>query len=209
MEYTTLSCEEFTERLATKSPTPGGGGASALVGAIGIALGSMVGSLTLGKKKYAAVEKDILALQERAEGLRQRLLKLVEEDATAFRPLAEAYGMPRDTKEEQEEKDRVMEEALKAAGEVPLEIMKVCCEAIELLEEYQEKGSVIAVSDAGVGAALCRSALEGASLNVFINTKSMKDTSFANQMNEQAEKLLQEYGKRAERLFLTVKGRLI
>ena len=150
MSFTTYSCEDFVEVLATKAPVPGGGGASALVGALGTALGNMVGSLTVGKKKYADVEADIIALKEKADALQKDFLRLVEEDAKVFEPLSKAYGMPRDTEEEKAEKARVMEIVVKDACSVPMEIMRKCCEAIDIIEEFAAKGSIIALSDAGV-----------------------------------------------------------
>ena len=208
MDFTKLSCEEFTEILSTKAPVPGGGGASALVGALGCALGNMVGSLTVGKKKYADVEADILALKEKADALQKELLTLVEEDAKAFEPLSEAYSLPKETEEEKAERARVMAIVLKDACAVPLQIMHKCCDAIELIEEFAQKGSVIALSDAGVGAAFCRSALYGASLNVFINTKSMEDRTLAEQYNKEALEMMDTYGKRADAVFAQVMDRL-
>ena len=194
--------------LSTKAPVPGGGGASALVGALGCALGNMVGSLTVGKKKYAEVEADILALKEKADVLQKELLTLVEEDAKAFEPLSRAYGLPKETEEEKAERARVMAIVLKDACAVPLQIMHKCCEAIELIEEFAQKGSVIALSDAGVGAAFCRSALYGASLNVFINTASMEDRTLAEQYNKEAQEMMDTYGKRADDVFTQVMDRL-
>ena len=208
MKITDNSCAEFVRVLATKAPVPGGGGASALCGAIGTALGNMVGSLTVGKKRYAAVEPEIKAMQAKCDALQAELLALVEKDAEAFAPLATAYGLPKDTPEQAVEKDRVMEAALKAACEVPLAIMQRCCEAVELMEGFAAKGSKIAVSDAGVGAALCRAALEGASLNVFINTKAMKDRAAAAAFDAKANALLGEYVPRAQATFDAVSAQL-
>ena len=177
MGFSTSRCDEFVEVLASKAPVPGGGGASALVGAIGTALGNMVGSLTVGKKKYADVEEEMYELKGKADALQKELLHLIERDAEVFEPLSKAYGMPRNTEEEKAEKARVMEIVLKDACSVPMEIMERCCEAIDLIEVFAEKGSTLAISDAGVGATFCKAALEGASLNVFINTKSMKNLS--------------------------------
>lgn len=204
MSITSYSCEDFVEILSTKAPVPGGGGASALVGAIGTALGNMVGSLTVGKKKYADVEADILALKEKADALQKEFLLLVEEDARVFEPLSKAYGMPKDTEEEKAEKARVMESALKDASSVPLQIMRKSCEAIDIIEEFAAKGSVIALSDAGVGAAFCKAALLGASLNVFINTKSMTDNAYAEALNAEAEEMLQAYSQKADLIFQQV-----
>jgi formiminotetrahydrofolate cyclodeaminase len=208
MKITENTCAEFVRVLATKAPVPGGGGASALCGAIGAALGNMVGALTVGKKKYAAVEPEIKAMQAQCDAIQAALLELVERDAEAFAPLAAAYGLPKDTPEQAAEKERVMEAALKAACAVPLDIMEQCARAIELMEGFAAKGSKIAVSDAGVGAALCRAALEGASLNVFINTKAMKDHAAAAAFDERANALLREYAPRAQATFDAVSAQL-
>lgn len=208
MAFTTYTCEDFVDILSTKAPVPGGGGASALVGALGTALGNMVGSLTVGKKKYADVEEDIIALKEKADVLQKELLHLVEEDARVFEPLSKAYGMPKDTEEEKAEKARVMEIVLKDACSVPMEIMRKCCESIDLIEEFAAKGSIIALSDAGVGAAFCKAALLGASLNVFINTKSMADRKYVESLNKEAEEMIAEYSVKADKVFDSVKERL-
>ena len=206
MGFTKSSCEEFVDVLASKAPVPGGGGASALVGAIGMALGNMVGSLTVGKKKYADVEADIIALKEKATALQADFLRLVEADAEAFEPLAKAYGMPRET--EEDEKARVMAIVLKDACAVPMEIMEKCCEAIDVIEEFAAKGSALAISDAGVGVTFCKAALLGASLNVFINTKSMADKEYAASLNEKADKMIADYSKKADEIFAAVNARL-
>lgn len=208
MGFTKESCGTFVEMLAGKDPVPGGGGASALVGALGTALGNMVGSLTVGKKKYADVEEDILRLKTEADVLQQELLELVDKDAEVFEPLARAYGMPKETEDQQAEKDRVMEDALKLACSVPLEIMKKSCRAIELQKEFAEKGSTLALSDAGVGAIFCKAALQGASLNVFINTGLMKDRDYADQTNREAEEMLEHYGKLADQVHQLVVSRI-
>ena len=104
MGFSTSPCNEFVEVLASKAPVPGGGGASALVGAVGTALGNMVGSLTVGKKKYADVEEEMYQLKAKADQLQADLLRLIERDAEVFEPLAKAYGMPRETEEEKAEK---------------------------------------------------------------------------------------------------------
>lgn len=208
MGFSTTPCDEFVEVLASKAPVPGGGGASALVGAVGTALGNMVGSLTVGKKKYADVEAEIKELQAKCDILQKELLELIERDAEVFEPLSKAYGMPKNTEEEKARKAEVMEKVLKEACSVPMEIMEKCCEAIDLIEVFAEKGSVIAISDAGVGAAFLRSALNGASLNVYINTKSMADREYAGELNQKADRMLEVYGIKAETIFQQVKGRL-
>ena len=208
MEMMKQSCEQFLAELAGKAPTPGGGGTAALVGAAGVALGSMVGSLTVGKKKYAAVEAGIQALNARADILRKELEALVQADAEAFAPLAAAYGLPKDTPEQAAHKAAVLESALDAACAVPLQIMEKCAEGIVLVEEYAAKGSVLAVSDAGCAAALCKAALQAASLNVFINTKLMADRTRAAALDARADALLAEFVPRADETFTAVSGKL-
>lgn len=208
MGFSTNRCDEFVEVLASKAPVPGGGGASALVGAVGMALGNMVGSLTVGKKKYADVEEEMYALKEKADALQADFLRLIERDAEVFEPLSKAYGMPRETEEEKAEKARVMAIVLKDACSVPMEIMEKCCEAIDIIVEFAAKGSALAISDAGVGAAFCKAALLGASLNVYINTKSMADKEYAAGLNAKADAMLEKYTKIADEVFAGVEGRL-
>lgn len=200
MELMNLSCEAFLEDLAGSAPAPGGGGAAALVGAAGAALGNMVGSLTVGKKKYAAVEADILVLNRRAAALRKQLEGLVQADADAFTPLAAAYKLPKETPEQQAHKAAVLEAALEGACAVPLEIMSACCEGIALAAEYAEKGSVMAVSDAGCAALFCKAALQAAGLNVSINTRLMADNARAAALNAQADAMLAEFVPQADQI---------
>lgn len=196
-----MRIEEFTEVLASESAIPGGGGASALTGVLGIALGSMVGNLTVGKKKYKDVEEEIRRQMQQAEVLQRELLLFIDKDAEAFEPLSKAYGLPKETEEQLEYRNKVMEEALLKASLVPLQIMETVLEAIAVLEVMAEKGSRIAVSDAGVGVQFCRSALLGASMNVFINTKLMKDREKAAQLNQRCEELMEDGVKRADAVF--------
>ena len=208
MGFSTVPCNEFVEVLASKAPVPGGGGASALVGAIGTALGNMVGSLTVGKKKYADVEAEMWELKAQSDKLQAELLRLIERDAEVFEPLSKAYGMPRATEEEKAEKARVMEIVLKDACSVPMEIMEKCCEAIDIIVEFAAKGSALAISDAGVGVAFCKAALKGASLNVYINTKSMQNREYAEELNAKCDAMLEKYTKIADEVFDSVLGRL-
>ena len=169
------SCTSWLADLASSKPAPGGGGAAALVGAVGVSLGAMVGSLTIGKKKYADVEEEMKALVERSKELSLKLQSMVKADAEAFLPLSDAYRMPSGTEEEKAAKDAAIQEALTGATEVPLNILILCAEAMELMVEFQKKGSRLALSDAGCGAAMCKAAMESAKLNVYINLKLMKD----------------------------------
>lgn len=202
MDFTQKSCREFVEVLASNAPVPGGGGAAALVGAIGTALGNMVGSLTVGKKKYADVEAEIIALKAKCDGLQEDLLDQVPADAVGFEPLAKAYGIPKDNPD----RDRILEEATIVACEVPMKIMELCCEAIEAIGVFAAKGSRLAVSDAGCGAVCCKAALQSASLNVFINTKSLKNREIAEEMNAKANGMLDKYCAMADEIFAGVRA---
>ena len=197
--------DKFLAELASSAPTPGGGGAAALCGALGIALGNMVGSLTLGKKKYADVQEDIAALNSRAEALRADFVALIDADAEAFAPLSRAYGIPKDDPARAE----IMEAALKRAAEPPLEIMRKCAEALDVIADYAAKGSALAISDAGCAAALAIAAMKAAALNVRINTKSMADREAADKMNAEAAGLYEKYEKEAEEIYQNVYGRLV
>lgn len=197
--------DKFLTELASSAPTPGGGGAAALCGALGIALGNMVGSLTLGKKKYADVQEDIAALNSRAEALRADFVALIDADAAAFAPLSRAYGIPKDDPARAE----IMEAALKRAAEPPLEIMRRCAAALDVIADYAAKGSALAISDAGCAAALTIAAMKAAALNVRINTKSMADREAADKMNAEAAGLYEKYEKEAEEIYQNVYGRLV
>ena len=203
---TDKSCKEFLSMLASGAPVPGGGGASAMVGALGTALGSMVGNLTLGKKKYESVQADIKSILEKADILQQNLVSLVEEDAEVFEPLSKAYGLPKNTEEEKQKRDEIMEGALKLACSVPLKIMEKSIEAITLHEELAVKGTRLAVSDVGVGVLFCKSALMGASLNVYINTKLMKNKEYAADINARTEKMLADGIARADQVYKGVES---
>ena len=202
MDMTKESCRKFVEVLASNAPAPGGGGAAALVGAIGTALGNMVGSLTVGKKKYAAVEAEIVALQKQCDALQTELLDQVEADDVGFVPLAKAYGIPKDDPN----RDAVLEEATVTACAVPMHVMELCCQAIDAIAVFAEKGSRLAVSDAGCGAACCKAALQAASLNVFINTKSLKNRETAQALNDKANAMLDKYCPLADEIFAQVRA---
>ena len=202
MDMTMESCRKFVEVLASDAPAPGGGGAAALVGAIGTALGNMVGSLTVGKKKYADVEAEIIDLKAKCDALQKELLDQVEADEVNFLPLAKAYGIPKDDPN----RDKVMEEATIIACSTPIKIMELCCQAIDYIKVFADKGSRLAVSDAGCGAVICKAALQVASLNVFINTKTLKNREVAEDMNRHANVMLNKYGQIADEIFNTVKA---
>ena len=205
MDMLNRSINDFSSALASKASVPGGGSASALCGALAAALGGMVGSLTVGKEKYAAVEPILRELLSQAEDLRRRLLACVEKDAAALEPLTKAYAIPKDDPSRAE----TLEECLRAAAVPPMEVLELTGHAVELLRGFADMGSPIAVSDAAVGAALALAAMRGAEINVRVNTRLMKDRAFAEKLNEHAAALTEKYARQAEKIYNDVYGRLI
>ena len=177
------SCIEFADALAAKVSVPGGGGAAAYVGALGVALGSMTANFTTGKKKY---EEDIQRILAEGDVIRAKLIDLVFADAEAFEPLSKAYGIPK----EDPTRDQVLEEATVNALEAPMEMMRQIAKAIELLEELKVKGSKMLISDVACGAVMSAAAMRAAALNVFINTKSLQDRDLAAKLEAEADELL-------------------
>lgn len=199
-----MKIQEFIEALSSKSPVPGGGGASALIGALGASLCSMVANLTSGKKKYAAYQADIDAILVRAGESAERLLGLMDRDAEVFEPLSRAYGIPKD----EPGRDETVEKALAAAASVPMDMLREVSGILDMLEQLAEKGSKLAVSDVGVAAAACRAALEGAAMNVYANTKLMKNREHALQLNNETNALLTAGRERCGAVYRRVAGEL-
>ena len=195
---------EFVEVLASKAAVPGGGGAAALVGAIGTALGSMVCNLTIGKKKYAEFDEKNKEVLKRATEIQDELLKMVDEDADEFLPLSKAYGLPSTTDEEKKIKEDTLEAALKNACGVPIKIVRTCYEAIKLHEELVDKGSKLAISDVGVGVQCLRAALISGKLNVTININMIKDAEFVKSVKEETDRLVSDGVKIADEVYLRV-----
>lgn len=204
MRLVDMTVGEFVAKLASAAPTPGGGGTAALCGALGTALGAMVGFLTVGKAKYAAVEPEIKELIEKSERIRARLVELVDGDAEAFAPLAAAYALPKDMPGRNE----TMEKCLREAAAVPMEILELSGEAAELMRGFADMGSTLAISDAGCAAALCRSAMCAAALNVRVNTKLMRDREYADKLNSRVDALLNDKRHVAEEIYEDVYRRL-
>ncbi len=199
---------QWVDTLASKAPVPGGGGASALGGALSAALGQMVANLTVGKKRYADVEEEMQQSLFALNILQMELMALADKDAEVFAPLAEAYGMPNSTEEEKAEKDRVMEERLLAASLVPMMMMEKASAVLTVIDLLEQKGSRMAVSDAGVAAQFARAALTGAVMNVYINTKSMKNREKAEELNAKADMLLHDGMKLADEIYGRVLNKL-
>lgn len=196
---------EFIKELAGKEPTPGGGGASALVGTLAAALLSMVANLTSGKKKYAMYQEDIdrilICLNEAMEDI----YSYIKKDEEAFAPLAKAYKIPKEDKK----RDEIMEKALLNAALTPLELTEKLYGLVPVIEELEEKGSRLALSDVAVAAAACRAAMEGAVMNVYINTKSLHNPEIAGGLNKKAMRLTEDGGKRCQAVYDNIMKKLI
>ncbi|WP_251859900.1 cyclodeaminase/cyclohydrolase family protein [Clostridium sp. Marseille-Q2269] len=195
------SCKEFVDMLSSKGAVPGGGGACAYVGALGMALGNMVANLTIGKKKYKDVEDEVREILKQGEILIEKLESLVNKDAEAFYPLSKAYGLPKNTEEERKYKDEVMEKALYEASLVPLQVAKCAAETIDLHYKLAKIGTRIAISDVGVGVLFCKTALEASKLNVYINTNMMKNNDAKNSLEEEISTLVSKYSTKADKVY--------
>ena len=202
------SIGQFLDELASDAPTPGGGGAAALSGAMGAALVSMVCNLTIGKKNYEAVSDDLKKTLAKAEELRAALTRGVDEDVVAFNSLMGAYGLPRATDEEKATRAAAIQAALKEATLAPLHTCKICFEVIELSREAGEKGNLNVISDAGVAVLAANAGLRSCALNVFINAKAIKDRDFAEKQLAEVNALLERAAAATEEVYQTVRNKI-
>lgn len=196
---------QFLEELSSAAPVPGGGGASALIGAIGCALCSMVANLTTGKKKYAQYQERIDEILPFLEEMRVQLMADIKMDADAFYPLSQAYSIPKDAPD----RDKIMEEALLTASNAPMKIVEDVSKLVPVLEELEVIGSRLAISDVAVAAAACSAALKGAVMNIYINTKSMKNREVADAMNRKAKNLVADGTKRCGAVYEKIAGGMV
>lgn len=192
------SCSYFLDVLASKAPVPGGGGAAAMGGAIGMALSNMVGNLTVGKKKFADVEDEVKDLLDQGYKIIEELKVLVDKDAEVFEPLSKAYGLPKDTAEEAAHKAKVLEECSKEACSVPMEIMRKSYAGIKIHERMGQIGTKLAISDVGCGVAFLKAALVSGQLNVLINLGAIKDEQFIKETVAEMDHLVEEGSKIAD-----------
>ena len=204
MDYREWQIGEYVSELSSKAPVPGGGGVSALTGALAAGLSQMVCSLTEGKKRYIDVEDEIKEAAKSLKTVRERLLDCMEEDARAFEPLSYAYGLPKNTEEELRVREETLEKCLMEAALPPLHICQAVNELLPLILLTAEKGSKLAVSDAGCAAALAMAAFKAAALNVLINTRLMKNREKAKELEESLDKLTDETLLELEKIYLQV-----
>jgi formiminotetrahydrofolate cyclodeaminase len=209
MNYRELSTNDFVIQLASKAPVPGGGGAAALIGALGAALGNMVVNLTSGKKKYAAFEEDLRRIQHELTELQTALLQFIDEDAVAFFPLSQAYGIKAITEEEKQQKQIVLQKALKEASLVPMKIVKTCYRGLEIQEELSVKGSSLAISDVACGVQALRTGLLAGRVNVMINLGMIQDTEFVIEAKTELDVLTQKGIALADRIYSEIEQKLM
>ncbi len=199
---------EFLDELASSAPAPGGGAVAALAGALGAALVSMVGNLTLGKKDYVGVQDQVNDLLAQSERLRGRLAALVEEDYAAFMRLSAAMKLPRATDEEKAARTEAVQAALKGATEVPQQIAEACAAGMKLCRPMAEIGNKNAVSDAGVAVLMAEAGLRSAALNVLINLGTIKDADFVAAERARLDKVLEGSGAIRDEVYDYVVSRL-
>jgi len=202
------SVVSFLDELSSKAPTPGGGSVAALAGALAAGLVGMVCHLTLGKKQYASVEPDMQSLLDEADRLRGNLIALIEDDVEVFGEYSRASKLPRSTEEEKAHRQTAVQTALKAATEVPLQIVDVSVRVMELCRPCAEKGNTWAVSDAGVAVVLAEAAAKSGALNVLINLGSIDDTGFVERKRAELEHLLRGTSDLCDETYDYVVGRL-
>ncbi|MDD2352768.1 MAG: cyclodeaminase/cyclohydrolase family protein [Candidatus Caldatribacteriota bacterium] len=181
--------KSFLDMLASKSPTPGGGSTAALVGAMSAALLSMVGNLTIGKEKYQDVQEDIRRLLKKSEKLRDDFERLIDEDVDAFNQFMAIMKLPKETKEQMEDRNKKIQTALIEAANVPLEIARRSRDVLFICKEISEKGNKNVISDAGVGAILADATLESAILNVKINLTMIKEKKIKIQLDNEIKEI--------------------
>ena len=200
--------DTFLDDLASGAPTPGGGSAAAVMGAMGAALVSMVCNVTIGKKGHEAVDAEMKSVRTESEGVRRRLTAMVAADVAAFDGLMAAYRLPKQSDEDKSRRAAAIELNLRAATESPLHCARACAEVIALAKRAAVCGFLGVISDAGVGVLAAHAALRSAALNVYINVPSLKDRAFASLATAEIEKLLDHSAAETEAVFALVRDKL-
>lgn len=203
-----LSISEFCDKLYSKEAIPGGGSVAALCSAMASSLCGMVANLTYGKKKYAEFEEDIKNILDKSETLKNKSIELINEDAENFLPLAKAYSLPTDNEEEKEYKNKVIQSALKEAVTPPVECIRTSFEIISLLGELAEKGSILALSDVGVGAMCTLAAIKSAWLTVLINLNLMDDIEYVKNLRTEMQILINNASSECYEIYSKVEEKL-
>jgi len=202
------SLSEILRESASSAPTPGGGSVSGIAAAFAAAMAAMVGNLTIGKKKYKDVEAEVTVLRDKALDLMSTFEALVEEDISQFAKFMEAYRLPKNTQEEKQKREQVLQQALKGATETPLKVARACVELLDLVCKLAPIGNTMAISDAGVAAYLAEAGLRAVLLNVDINVPMIKDQDFVAQARKEKEGLIEQASKLREKAVSIVSERM-
>jgi formiminotetrahydrofolate cyclodeaminase len=200
--------QQFLNELASKSATPGGGSAAAIMGAQGAALISMVCNLTIGKPKFADVEAEMQTLLAQAEDLRQQLTDFIQADVDVFNRVMAAYGLPKESDADKAARSSTIQAVMKDATIVPLDCAKACAEVIALSQIAAEKGNPNVISDAGAAVMAAYGGLKTAALNVYINAASLKDRDFAEAKLAELAIIMQNSESVTETLYEMIKTKL-
>ena len=199
-----MEMEKFLEELSSSAPTPGGGGVAALAAALASSLYSMVANLTSGKKKYEQYQSDIEDILIKCSELTPLLYSYIKKDAESFEPLSKAYGIPKD----EPGRDEILQKALYDAAITPLELMRLLNKVCDMLKELQTKGSKLAVSDVAVSAAMLSAAAKSAVMNVYINSKLMKNREVADKLNLEANAILEQITTECANIYSNISDEL-
>jgi formiminotetrahydrofolate cyclodeaminase len=203
-----MPVQQFLDELASAAPTPGGGGAAAIMGAMGAALVSMVANLTIGKKGHEGVEDEMKAQLVASEALRARLTAMVADDVAAFNQLMGAYRLPKETDEQKARRSDAIQEGLKEATRVPLACAKTCAEVIAIAQRSAEHGNLNVISDTGAGVLALQAAMRSAALNVYINIPSIRDQAFVASVSQELEALMTKSLPLTEAVYTKVRSRM-
>lgn len=200
-KYFEFSLEEFAQDLGSKKSMPGGGSVAAYALNLANGLASMVANFTDGKKKYAAYQADIKEILARCQDYHRESMDMVDRDAEAFLPLALAYKLPSDTEQEKKYKHQEIQACLRGAASVPMDLLRLSSKVLDLHEDLLEKGSVMLLSDVGVGVAILRSAALSARLNVMINIKDIDDQAYVELISQEMEDLVADIVRRSDYIY--------
>ena len=208
MKLAQLKVSDFTDLLASLEPAPGGGSTAALEGALGAALTAMVAAFTIGRKKYAEYEELAREVNQKADALKTQLVEVIDRDTEAFNGVSAVFAMPKDTEEQKAARKSAMQAALKECTKTPFEMMELSTQALELADAIVGRSNASAASDLGVAALSLKAAVQGAWLNILINTGGIDDAEFTSRYRQEGEALLARALPTADHIYETVRASL-
>jgi glutamate formiminotransferase/formiminotetrahydrofolate cyclodeaminase len=203
-----LTVTGFADETASESPAPGGGSVAAYMGAMGVALGTMVANLSSHKRGWDDRWEEFSNWAEKGMQYQQELLKLVDEDTDAFNKIMDAFGLPKKTDEEKAIRKKAIEDATKNAILVPFRVMEIAHKSLEVIKAMAGIGNPNSVSDAGVGALAIRSCVKGAFLNVKINAAGLDDKIFVQDVTKKATKIENETERLEKEILKIVESKI-